>query len=565
MKLSERLLTLFFIFFSVSASAEGEGHKVTYRLPLDLPVSLSGSFGELRATHFHSGVDFRIGGVSGARLYAANSGFISRITVSPTGYGNAIYIQHRDGKTTLYGHMHDFAPKIQRWVTEQQYLRESFALNLFPDSTLFPVKRGDFIGRAGNSGSSAGPHLHYEVRETSTELPLNPLSELSIEVLDNMPPVIQRVNFYAITDPLTLPQTRLLASYTEAFQGIVSVSDTFYIAVAAVDRQNNTSARLAVARYNYYLNNRLIYSFTPFNVPFDQGRYINSVVEFSEKQQRNLSMIKSFSEPGGGLKQNIIAENYGLFVLEDDNINTVTIELFDEHNNVTRRDYRVRRGAESPPSLFSDSLNITHGVVMPWFLPNRFEGDGLRFMLPPGALYSTILFRAEQLQINGRTLWRVHDNNTPVHNHGRIALRTDLPPHLTDKGVIVMINGNGRESSIGGVYKNGWIEASTASFGVFGVALDTVPPVITPQFKNGENLSGRSYLRFTISDNLSGIASYRVYIDDKWIVTAYDPKNRRLETTLSSDRMTKGRKHSIEVVVTDNRGNTNNFKSTFIW
>ena len=342
------------------ATPSGRG----YRLPINLPISLSGSYGELRATHFHSGIDFRIGGVVGASLFAAESGFISRITVSPTGYGNAIYIQHPDGMTTLYGHMHDFTVNITKWVREQQYEKEKFAVNLYPDPLMFPVERGDFLGRAGNSGSSGGPHLHFEVRDTETQIPLNPITEAGINVPDNIPPVINRVSFYSITDPLTLPQTRLLASYTQPFQDPITVSDTFYVAVAAIDRQNNTTARLAVSHYKYYLNDRLIFSFVPDRIPFDQGRYINSVVEYSEKQLKGVSMIKSFTEPGGGLRQNIESEGYGLFILHDDTIHTVKIELLDEHNNKTVRLFKVKRGAVAPESLISDTNALDRKSVV---------------------------------------------------------------------------------------------------------------------------------------------------------------------------------------------------------
>ncbi len=179
-----RALFILFLFssFNISAQERGQG----FRIPVNVPVSLSGNYGELRATHFHAGIDIRVGGVPGAPLYAAEDGFISRISVSPTGYGLALYIDHPKGVTTLYGHMQEFAPAIASWVREQQYNAQSFSVNLKPDKNQFPVKKGDFIGKAGNTGSSGGPHLHFEVRETSTQIPLNPLKEAGIKVQDNI-------------------------------------------------------------------------------------------------------------------------------------------------------------------------------------------------------------------------------------------------------------------------------------------------------------------------------------------------------------------------------------------
>ncbi len=559
------ILTLSLACFFTGAKGDNPPTSVRYRSPLDIPLSLSGSYGELRATHFHSGVDFRVGGVIGASVLSAGGGYVSRITVSPVGYGNAIYIDHPDGKTTLYGHLHDFAPEIAKWVREQQYLKESFAVNLFPDPSLFPVKSGQFLGRAGNSGSSGGPHLHFEIRNTDEQLPLNPIPEAGIRVTDNISPLIQRVDFYSITNPVYLPERSLIRSFSGQTNEVISVTDTFYVAAAGYDRQNNTSAKLAVKEYNYYLNQQLIFSFTPDKIPFGHGRYINSIVEYSVKQDIGLSMVKSWVEPGGALRDNIIAESDGLFILDNDQVHTVKIEMKDEHGNVSTRSFKVRRGAAYRDSALQDSIKRERLQIMPWYIPNRFEGEGMRFMLGPGSLYSTILFDTDTLTINGTKAWRVHNNRTPIHNSARVAMRVEYPDSLKDKALIVSVDGKGGFSAIGGSYNSGWIEGRTSLFGVFMVALDTIPPVVTPGFKEGENLSGRGSLRFTVRDNLSGVADIKVFIDDRWILSAYDPKNRRVETELKSDKLKRGMRHKIVISVSDNRGNINNFKSSFVW
>ncbi len=568
---SNKLRALFFSLILIllvgykTAIGDERRTSLNYRVPIDLPVSLSGSYGELRATHFHTGVDLRVGGVSGAPLYAAEDGYISRVSVSPGGYGNAIYIDHPDGKTTLYGHMHEFAPKIEKWVREQQYSKERFSINIYPEPRLFPIKRGELIGKAGNSGSSGGPHLHFEVRESKTQLPLNPIKEAAIKVTDNIPPQIQKVNIYSISGLTSLPQREILYSLSESVQNVLSVTDTFYVAVLGVDKQNNTVARLAVAKYSYFLDGEKIFSFVPDNIPFDQGRYINSVVEYTEKQENGQSMIKSWVEPGGGIKSNIDAINDGLFILNDDQIHTLKIELSDEHGNVAQRSFKIKRGASYKPSMLSDTILVKSGVVMPWFLPNRFERDDIRVTIPPGSLYSSIFFQADSSTYNGFKVWRVHTNKTPLHNSGRISLKVNIPDSLREKAIIAIVDDKGGLNSIGGRYSNGWIDASMGSFGVFTVTFDTLMPRVVPSFKEGANLAGRSYVRVTVTDDLSGVSEYRVTVDGKWILAAYDPKNRRFEVELRGDKITKGGRHNIVVSVTDNSGNTNNFKSSFIW
>lgn len=540
-----------------------------FRVPVNLPVSLSGSYGELRATHFHAGIDIRVGGVSGAPLYAAMDGFISRISVSPTGYGHALYIDHPNGRTTLYGHMQEFSPAIASWVRVQQYSAKSFSVNLNPDKSQFPIKKGDLIGKAGNTGSSGGPHLHFEVRETSTQIPLNPLKEAGIKIQDNIAPEFRKINLYALSGAYSIPQSKLLRGLTAPVQEVISVPDTFYVAVAGHDRQNNTSAKLAVSKYSFYLDNNLLYSFIPDNIPFDKGRYINSLVEYPEKDKNGLSMIKSRVEPGGDLKSNIESVQDGLFVLKDNEIHQVKVRLEDEHANSSERVIKVRRDTSLNINIEADSLKFRNGVIMPWFLPNRFESDGIRFMLPPGALYSSILFNADTIKTVNSSIagkvWRIHNSTTPIHNSARLALKSPYSDSLSAKALIVAVDENGKISSAGGAFNNGWIETFTGTFGYFAVALDTIKPNIVPSFKAGANLTGRSALRVTISDNLSGIKDYKVLIDGEWILTSFDPKNRRLEIELKSDKVKRGKRHSIEIWVWDNKQNENYLKSSFIW
>ncbi len=350
---------------------------------------------------------------------------------------------------------------------------------------------------------------------------------------------------------------------------MISVPDTFYVAVAGHDRQNNTSAKLAVSKYSLFLNNNLLFSFIPDNIPFDKGRYINSIVEYSEKEEIGLSMIKSWVEPGGDLKYNIESAQDGLFVIKDNAIHQVKVKLEDEHGNWSERIIKVKRDSSLNRTLAADSLKFRSGIIMPWFLPNRFESDGIRFMLPPGALYSSILFKADtikrEITAAAGKIWRIHDSRTPIHNSARLALKSPFNDSLSVKALIAKVDEKGGVSSAGGVFNSGWIETFTGSFGDFTIVLDTIKPNIVPSFKTGSNLTGRAALRFTINDNLSGIKDYKVTIDEVWILTSYDPKNRRLEVELKGDKVKKGKKHSIEVWVWDNKENVNHFKSSFIW
>ncbi len=538
----------------------------SFSIPVNIPVSFSGNYGEIRATHFHSGVDIRVGGVVGESIISAGDGYISRISVSPTGYGNAIYINHPNGKTTLYGHLHDFAPHIQKFIREEQYNKNSFSINIELDSTHFKVKKGDFIGRAGNSGSSGGPHLHFEVRETISQIPMNPKDFINFKSPDNISPTIERVAFYAIDFENTLPQTSHIASFSGPTSQTILLPQKFYIAVQGVDRQNGTNARLAIKHYNYYLNDQLIFSFSPENIPFSKGRYVNSILEYPQRNSFKRSMVKSWVEPGCGLTDNIISINEGIFILDNFETKNLKIELIDHFNNKTTQIYKVKR--DSTINRFSDFNleRIDSNRIMPWYIPNRFIEDDIRVFLPQGSLYSSILLNYNKEIINGKDTWKVHNANTPIHNSYLLALKVDsVKDGLSDKLCIIALNPNGSTSYVGGKYQNGWIESRVSFFGNFQIAYDTIAPTITPSFSNGANLSSRNSVRITISDNLSGISEYNVYIDNEWNLAEYDPKNRALNVHLSADKLKKGKEHIMEIIVSDNRGNVNRLKRKFIW
>ena len=585
------VLACFICLGELSFGQNGQFVEKSYRFPLDVTPSLSGSYGELRSAHFHAGVDFRIGGVSGARLYAAERGYISRITVSPTGYGRAIYITHPDGLTTIYGHMLLFASKIESYVREEQYKQESFSVNLYPDQSLFRIERGDFIGQAGNSGSSAAPHLHFEVRDTESQDTQNPLRVLDLNIKDDIAPRFEMVNFYSISDVESIPLRSRIASYTREEVKVIDVPDTFYIAVAAVDLQNETTGKLAVYRYKYFLDDDLIFSFSPDRIPSGMGLYINSVVEYSEKQRsgRNF-MIKSWVEPGCGIKANIEAKNSGLFILNDDNNHKVRIELWDEHGNMTERSFSVKMRHKVEQSVefvgnpevvdtlngeITDSLNSetlkdlvesSKNYVMPWFLNNKITETDFRYSLSLGSLYSSVLMNLKRDTIGGYAGWRLHDNNTPLHRPGTVSIKGDnILDSLRGKSVLAIVDDSGKLSSLGGEWSGNWIEAKSSSFGLFTVALDTIAPKVTPSFKNGESLKGKRSFSITISDDLSGIAGYKVYIDDKWVLAEYDAKSRKLTVLLDERVINKNKDHLIYIEVADERGNVNQINSSFIW
>src|SRR4030042_6440931 len=163
--------------------------------PLDIPLLLTSNYGEIREVHFHAGIDILAD--PGRKVYAVKEGYISRIGVTLKGYGKALYITHPDGYTSLYGHLNEFLPEIEKYVKDQQYQKRKYVVNLYPPAGKFHVQQGQFIALSGNTGYSFGPHLHFELRDSRGEIPLNVL-KLGFPVVDNRRPRIKCLGIYPL-------------------------------------------------------------------------------------------------------------------------------------------------------------------------------------------------------------------------------------------------------------------------------------------------------------------------------------------------------------------------------
>ena len=564
-------LTLLFCVLLVraqSASKEYMDFPAYFRPPMDIPISLSGNYGEFRSNHFHTGFDMRIGGVVGQRLFAVADGYIVRITVSPSGYGNALYLAHPNGTTSLYGHLLDFASVIQDYVAQQQYEQRSFSVDISCTPYQFPVHKGDFVGRAGNSGDSGGPHLHFELRDTETQRPLNYAAYGLFPVTDRTPPTLNRLHFYRYALQSGVPVTNLLKAVNlSAPSSLIAVSDTFYVAMGAYDRMEGSNALLSLAKYEIHIDDQKVYTFEKQHVHSGQGRYLNAFLQYNLKVERNQSLLKSWVEPGNILQSFVETPSQGLFVLPDTLAHQLKIVLIDDYNNVATYRYKIAKRTEKAITPLP-----LEGRPLIWALDHYYESDSLNLYLPMGALCRNIFFYVEQKPVVDTLcqrfyapVWSVGRPEDPLFRPMRLRLRTQLPDSLKEKALIVSVRGDGTCSSIGGAWKGDWLEATTYNFGRYTVAVDTVPPKITPLFKEGADLRGTTRIRFTISDELSGIKSYEGTIDGQWALFVYDAKNRTLSYTFDKERIDKGKKHQLSLKVTDNRQNINTLSTSFIW
>ena len=511
--------------------------------PLDVPMSFSGTYGELRHDHFHSGLDWRVGGKVGDPIHAIKSGYISRVSVSPWGYGNGLYITHPDGTTSVYGHMLRFRDDVARRVEAEQYARESFSVNLTFGPDDFPVRQGDIVGQVGNTGSSAGPHLHMEIRDTEKDLSLNYLSRGVYKPVDKTSPQFHRVCFYAL-DTLPVSRSWRIHNLTNptAVRDTLRLPHRSYVAIDATDRQEGTTGKLAVEEYRVTLDDTLLFAFKVGDMSTEKGRYIKSLIEYRESYRGGRDLIKSRVDPNNLLSDRITCHNDGLIILDDDAVHTVRLEAIDEHGNRASLRFRVRRDDGFEPPAPDTTLNHTPWL---WYTQNGVVEEGMAYFLPAGALYDNIPFTwkkvadADPARGIVSDVWQIGSPDIPLQMPGELEIDATVPDGLEEK--VYMAN-YGETLTHAGVQ---------VRFGTYCVALDTVAPTVQFLGNKGNIVNGSS-IRIRVRDNASGVASARVEIDGQWYLSMLRRDIVSLE--LKEDRIGRGN-HEIRIRVNDMCGN----------
>ena len=569
--------------YSVIGDVHGQRLDTIFRNPLDLPVSLSGNFAELRATHFHSGIDFRTHSTTGHKVFASEHGYISRISVSPVGFGNALYITHPNGYTTVYGHLDAFNDDITAYVKQQQYEKERFSVNLYPDSTRFPVKRGEMIAFSGNTGSSGGPHLHFEVRDTKTEKTINPLL-FGFGVKDNVAPVMRRLAIYPIgegstvngsTDKLILDLEKTGKNYRIVGNRTIKIVGKVAFGIDTHDLTTGSTFRFGPYRIRLWIDSIMMFSQTMDEFSFDETRYINSLIDYPYYVNHQVRFNRMYIEPNNRLSVYDQHIDRGIVSFPDSGNHKAQVIVSDLHGNSSRLEFSFAYSPGDMPRSLLQSY-IAELTTIPGIFGNMYQRElvhaqqGIRVVIPADALYDDISFTCSvSAQPKGlySKAYRVHDPSTPLHKAMTIEIAADsLPARLREKALIVQIEPSGRRSSAGGAYRNGAVSTESRVFGEFAIGVDTVPPRITPiNIKNGANMSGQKNMRFTIKDDFSGINTYNGWINGHWALFEFDAKNNLLYYNFDADRLTKNTQHTLELKVTDFKGNTAEYKAKFTW
>ena len=522
-------------------------------------MSFASSYGELRHDHFHGGIDFRTGGKTGDPIHSIKDGYVSRISVSTTGYGNGIYITHPDGTMSVYGHLLSFRSDIAARVLQEQYEKRSFAVNILPGPEEFPVSQGDIIGKVGNTGSSAGPHLHMEVRRDDGNTPFNYFRDGYYSVPDNLSPVIQRIAVYAYEDSTGIPVSRKLKMMSGRYsEGETRVPAKCYLGIDAIDKMDGTSGRLGVEKYCVLLDGKPFFELNIGDFNYDIDKYIRSTVAAGET---GMDLIKTQVDPGNLYAMHKIeAVNGGIIALDDYERHKVTVEASDIFGNKATAVVYLRRD----DSVKADS-ELDEGIStfpMFWYLPNMLDVEGLSVAMPLGALYNNVAFRYGRIAAADTAagiyspVWKLGDDRLALHKPFTVS----IPVGNEDRLLLASVGSNGRMSGVASTVSEGVLTASVRC-GTYCVTRDTIPPVLRPSVQNGAKVAGNTF-RVGATDNLAGITHYDVRIDGEWTLASF--KNSIITVYLHEEMLSRGR-HDVKISATDAVGNSSEVNFSIVW
>uniref|UniRef100_UPI00321650D6 M23 family metallopeptidase n=1 Tax=uncultured Draconibacterium sp. TaxID=1573823 RepID=UPI00321650D6 len=559
----------FIIFLLISIGCFGQERY--YTNPMKIPLFLSGSFAELRSNHFHSGIDIKTQGTTGIPVYSVAHGYISRIAVSPGGYGNALYINHPNGTKTVYGHLLRFSPAIEKYVRDKQYEQKSFRVNLQVPHYLFPVKQNDEIAQSGNSGSSGGPHLHFEIRDTKTEEPLNPL-KYHFPVKDSIAPKIFSLLIVPLSEDSQVDHNPVQRSYPVVFYDgkyhiknnpVVEIWGKIGVAVQTNDYFNGTYNKCGINLLRMSVDGETQFTFQLNRFSFDKSRYINSHIVYDEYMASKRRFQKTWLDPGNKLPIYNHNGSQGIILPEEGKTQQVEIELQDTYGNTSILAFSVKGGFNGNQISSNESRTLFR-----YDKENRFQTDNVEVVIPEGALYNNFNFSYLQKPTTPEfysDYHSVHNKSVPLHKNAKIRVKANnLPAEMESKVILANVDTtSGEFYAAGGEYKNGWVETNTRTLGTYAVVVDTIPPTITALSITNNALTESRRIQFKIEDDLAGIDKIEGLLDDKWALFEYDPKNSRITHYFDKTRFEFDKQHQLKLTVTDYRGNTSVYEASF--
>jgi hypothetical protein len=426
--------------------------------PVRIPVLLSANFGELRIDHFHSGLDIKTQGVIGKEVVSAADGYIYRISVSPGGFGKALYVKHQSGYSTVYGHLDKFSQEIEEYVKGQQYEKKSYLITLFPDRDRFVVRQGDIIAYSGNSGSSGGPHLHFEIRKSDNEIPVNPLL-FGFGPEDTLQPVIEKVVIYPANSNTVINNNNSAkkisvygsrGKYYIPSDNEIRISGLAGFGIKTYDLLNDSHNKCAVYTIELKIDSISIFSYVMNGFSFNESRYINSHIDYETYMRDKIYIERAYILPNNKLRAYKDIRNKGIFNFNDDRKHYAEITVTDAYNNKSSLSFNIK--SDSSIKEKAEEIPDKNLTIMPFNKSNKFSSENMAIEIPEGALYDTLCFsfrKCEGTRDMLSDLYHIHNKFTPLHKECKLSIKPiSVPPGKKAKMVIVHLGDDLKKSAL---------------------------------------------------------------------------------------------------------------------
>lgn len=558
-----RFITFLFLFFSSFINAQNMYPQDYFASPLDGETILAGTFGELRSNHFHSGLDIKTKQREGLKVYAAASGYVSRIKIAHFGYGKALYITHPNGYTTVYAHLQRFSDKIESFIKKKQYDQESFEIEVFPSNNELILTKGEIIAFSGNTGSSGGPHLHYEIRDNQ-ERPINPLL-FGIKVKDTKKPIVKSIYAYPINELSHVNNSNLKQKLRliPLQNGDYKVEDIkaygkIGFAINTIDRQDLAANKNGVYKIETALNGMPNFTINFKRFSFDETKHLNRLIDYPHYSEKKERLQKLFLDTNNPLSMydNLVDDGY--VMVYDSIASLYKIKVEDFEGNTTIIDLNIN-GDTTPISETATNftsqyyINREENVIL--------EKDKITVNIPKETFYDSFFM---DFQVHSDTV-KVHDKNRAANKY--FTINYDIsgysPEDLKQVYIARLVGWNNYPSYSSTKQKDNVLYTRTKNLGTYCLARDTVAPTIEPvNFTDGKWMSKYRFLKLKIEDKQSGISNYRATVNGKWILMEYDYKTDMLVHDFK-DNVVKETNNNLKVIVTDNVGNSTTFEATF--
>lgn len=558
------LIRLLLLIISCNLFAQEDYPKDYFKSPLDIQLHLSGSFGELRNNHFHTGLDFKTSQKEGLNIYASADGYVSRIKISSYGYGKAIYITHPNGYTTVYGHLQKASGKIQDYIINSHYKEKTFEMEVFLKPDELVVKQGELIALSGNTGGSGGPHLHFEIRNTLTEKTINPLLfGFDKLIKDTRTPIVSTLIAYPIGENSVVNKSQepLIVNFTKQSDGTyladkVLVNGSVGFGINAYDMFDFNYNKNGTYHVQSFLNGNQSFN-CKFNVfAFDESRYINAFLDYPRYKKTGVRIQQLFMENPYLLSLIQSDNNNGIVNVKPNINNTYRIEVKDFHNN---------KVVINIPIQYSPITSEIPSKIQktPYYLiaknDNMYKKDNISVFVEEGTFYDDFYLNFD---VKDDTL-TFHDATVAVHKNFKVTIENNsLTEEQIQKTFIASVDGK-RKSYNSTKFKNGTFTTYTKNTGKFFLAQDTIAPRIKAvNLAEGKWTNSQKSIDFTISDDFSGIKTYNGYINGNWVLFEYDYKKQLLTYEFDGQFVQSGR-NEFKLEVIDNVGNSTTFETHF--